>query len=1061
MDELAKVTARPVVVSAPLQPAVPEIARENLLDSIDDQVRSGHHALLIEGESGDGKTVLVNAYARRHPNRTVCVAVSAASKWGYDPHCVLQNIGIEVHRLLGLPPPAEDHLFQESDLQSLYTRLRRRGTANDPVLFILDGLHEIPDEDDQIRRRLIDLVPLGVGGITAILTDSVPSRLKLAPSAKVKTWRLTRFTLDESKEYLRGIVQDPKVIGELHHLFKGRPGSLAVVHHMLSAGLTPEQLLTHEDGDLVSLLEREWTSVGQLTDAELRILGLLVFARTAVTAPDVARVLKDKVNDVEAILLRIPFVHTDPSSRVVAIDGDTMRQFVVRKTERFRKELLDALIKDLVANPSGRESLGALPRYFQDAGRLEELVTYLTPHRLSESLRKADTLRPLGEALNAGLEAAIKLKRDGDSYRFSLQTSVIAAIGTASSWDTQVDAVLALRDFEQAVQIAESVPLAREKLLLLASVAAAQRRDGLSPPEALIDRVRRLLDDVSESLGPEQAVELARRLFAVMPDRATQLVQRAAATGRPGGTVDFLIAQLTIYATVSRNAAAEAGGSHTDFGAAMRAHIRDPELRRFSTSISTSLSSVSAADALAQSKTIENARDRIYFLRHWTAQNRQRADAIEVTQAAIDLIVATTEYSPNARDVLRISRPLRFCEDQTAAMRCVSRVAALLGDLAERGPTAELFRLRILLAATTNRWNEEDGRTRFQEEYFAISDIPDLAIKAECLAHFVSQLSVADPGGYLQKVDQLHDLVGKDLDRCLEALLACTGDHEEMLSPVVAALANTHPSRAEEVITLANTLSRRESLRVQAIEHMLRGPASRQVLEAVVRIVRSAETESGRSECAIKLWRQLEERPKVLASGPDLVDNLASVAFGVRDARDRSLAAALAYAAIRQAQLANQEALLARLRELLRQSLGEIDDAWEAVDSSLESCSLLAKADVELARECLSRAQTIQQDRLGGRFGPTWLVVAPIKLALASLAGLMRKAYYQASDTERVLSLIASLPSPRFARSCGRNSQCGSTRRIVSTTAVRSFRHTCCQRSGNSMTSRMACLCIV
>lgn len=1011
MNDIVRIPSRPVAVSAPPPTRGPEIPRENLLDTIDEQVRSGHHALLVEGESGDGKTILVNAFARRHPTRALIVGVSAASKWGYDPHCLLQNIALELHRLLGIDPPAPDHLFQESDLQKLYARLARRGSSTEPILFILDGLHEVPDEDDHIRRRLIDLIPLGLGGITAILTDSVPSRLKLAANAKIKTWRLTKFTLDESREYLKDVASDPKVIQELHQTFKGRPGSLAVVHRLLSAGMTPQQLLADTEGDLGSLLEREWASVGTVAEADLKVLGLLVFARTALTFSDIARLLHTPPDPVDALLRRIPFLHTDSATHVITVVGETMRQLVVRKTERFKQELLDALIKDLQDNPSVQESLSALPRYFQDAGRLQELVTYLTPSRLSESLRNAETLRPLSETLAAGLEAATKLKRDGDSYRFSLQTSTVAEIGSAASWDSQASAVLALGDFDQAIQIAESVPLAKDKLLLLASVASAQRIDGRGPSDALIERIRRLLDDVADSLGPEQAVDLAGRLFVVMPDRATQLVQRAATAGRPGGSIDWAIAQLTIYAAMSKNAAAESGGSHTDAGAAMRAHIRDPELRRFSSSISTSLSSVSAADALTQSQTIDNARDRIYFLRRWTDQNRERADAIEVTHAAIDLIVASTEYSPNARDVVRIARPLRFCNDQSAAMRCVSRLGALLGDLAERGPTAELFRLRVLLAATTYRWHREDGRTRFQEEYFAISDIKDLAIRAECLARFVSHLSVADPEAYLETVDQLRTLVEKDLRLCVESLLSCTGDHEEMLSPVIAAVANTHPSLAEELLQQVNTLNRRDSLRWRAIEHMLRGPASRLALEAVIRIVRGAETSSGASESGLALWKQIQKRPKTLEVAPDLAEGLASVCFVGRDARDRSVTAALAYSAIRQAQLAGQDSLLAKLRDLLRSSLGEIDDAWEAVDTALEACSLLAKADAELAKECLQKAQAIQGDRLGGRSGPTWLVLAPIKLAIASLAGLMRKASDQASDADRVLTLIGCVPS--------------------------------------------------
>ncbi|MGC9260608.1 MAG: AAA family ATPase [Phycisphaerae bacterium] len=987
-----------------------EIARDNLLDAIDDQISTGPDALIIEGNTGDGKTTLARAYANRHRETSILISVSAASKWGYDPHNVLQLICVEANRVLGKTNATMPHDFQEGDLQKLYSRLGRRGTASNLILFIIDGLHEIPDEDEHIRNGLTNLVPLGVTGIRAVFTDSVPQRIYFRERAKIKSWRIPRFTLDETREYLHGAVDNPQIVMELHRLFKGSPGSLASVYRLVSTGTAPEELLSITDGRPNSLLGEEWARLGILSEDDIKTFAALVFARTPLTASHVARLLRTSSAGIEKLVNRTTFIDVAPDSGIIRIASDAMRQYVAQQTEQYKKGVLTALIEDIKSNPSEHVPMMALPKYFQDAGRFEELIQYLTPGQLQETLRQSDSLTPLNETLREGLEAANQLRRNDDCYRFSLHMSTLLEMGKASSWDTYVDAVLALGDFGFAAQIAEGVPLIKEKVVLLASVAAAQRKEGLSPPVGLTDRIQRLIIDTSDSLSGEEAVELAGRLFVLMPDKSTQLLKKAASIGHPGGTVDWAMAQLAISAKISEAAGGD-GENPKDIGAVAQNFIRDPDVRKFISVASASLQSVSAADALTQARTIENPRDRIFFLRLWTEQNRQRPDAIEITVAAIDAIVATTEYSPNASDVLRIARPLRYCGDKDAAMRCVKRLSGLLGDLTARGPTAELSRLRVLLASTTYRWDREKGRELFVEEYWAVNQIADIAIRAECFGWLVSQLSIIDPEKYLQETEGLHDEAKHCLQECVKSLLECTADHEEMLAPIIASLANAEPSVAEELISKTNTLRRRDSLRVWAIKHMLRGQISAEVLNAAVHFSRNTESKSCNDECVRAIWKELRKRPSDLKKFDALIDHIGSTPFAVHNAPDRAITAASAYATIRNTQCEGQEELLAKLKNCVSDSLDVIDDAWEAIETCLEACTILAKADATLARECLTKANTIRNESLFGHIGPTHLLVAPIRLAIAALAGLMEGRFHTANDIDRLCLLIKRLPS--------------------------------------------------
>lgn len=988
-----------------------EIKRENLLDVIDAQIGTGVQLLVIQAETGDGKTTLANAFLRRHHGKALGVTVSAASRWGYDPYCVIQSICAEACRLLGVPSNRRPDNFVESDLQYYYSRLARLGEGVGSVLFILDGLHEIPPQDDHIRRKIVDLIPIGLKGIVVIVTDSVPRQIALPTGANSSSWHSPRFTLDETKEYLSDHSIDSHLAREIHERVRGRPASLAVVRRLLAGGMTIESLLRNGSGELFKLFELEWQSIGDVSERSLRLFGLVVHARTALSVSDASRILEMSSEEVIAIAEKCAFVVRNVECDTIAPASDVARHFLATKSERLRGDVFDILISEELRRAKENEWSSSLPKYYHESEKWSELIQYLTPDRISASLARAEHLAPLNESLIAGLDAAKRLNRDDALYRFSVQSSALRELGRCGNWESLLGAHLALRDFEAAIQLSESVPLAADRLLLLASVASAQRLDNLTPQSTVIDRIVRLLEDVGPDLAPNDAVELAGKLFAVLPDHATKLLREASKSDAPGGTVDWAIARLSIDAAARKKATESSGGSFGDTGQAIRAEIRDPDVGRVAAMAAASLSSSSAADALVQAGKIESARDRLYFLRIWTDKNRTRHDALEVTVAALDLVVATNSYSPNARDLLMICRPLRHSANGDPAINCVNRITALLPDIEERGPTAEYYRLRVLLATVVFRWRPSTGQERILEEYIQLESIADPAIRSECLARMLSLLKACDPEGALERELRLHSTVQADLLKTIQCAADCSADHFILFSPVVTAIAGSHPELVKPLIAMVNTCARRDALRCEAIEHMLADNVVGQKIEVANELARTAESLTSKAEAAATLWTALSSSHFKGDVPIAALVQAVGLTSQCRDAKDQVITCALAFAVIRPLKFKEVEPTVEALKSSIVSGLDRIEDAWLKVDTALAACSAVAEADAELARICLEKAQTEQVQRLAGRPGQPWLVVAPLRLAMRALAGLMKQAVYKWDDVERLLLIMGDIPS--------------------------------------------------
>ena len=78
----------------------PEIYRENFLDTLETILESGTELVVVEGESGIGKTTLLAQFARRHPDYTLSLFTRSVSRWTCDPEILRFDLCNQIQWIL-------------------------------------------------------------------------------------------------------------------------------------------------------------------------------------------------------------------------------------------------------------------------------------------------------------------------------------------------------------------------------------------------------------------------------------------------------------------------------------------------------------------------------------------------------------------------------------------------------------------------------------------------------------------------------------------------------------------------------------------------------------------------------------------------------------------------------------------------------------------------------------------------------------------------------------------------------------------------------------------------
>ena len=272
--------------TAPSLPS-PMVLRPHLISTIMQLFESYTETVCVESRPGYGKTTLLREFAEYCEGPCFSVFLRAGSRHSYDPVLARADLANQLSWQLDSRRLSDDDEPSELDLRTLLNRctrnLSRRRTN---AYFIIDGLDNIPDEDDAILQSIMNLLPFGIRQFRFLFSsDNSTNIFRYHRTLQVKPFVLPVFNFHETDEFMSDIIDHKSLRRQYHDALGGVPALLASARRQLQSQSDFKKAKTLSlPPEIDNFLEAEWSLLTPLSEAAETIVAyLLAYGRPVST----------------------------------------------------------------------------------------------------------------------------------------------------------------------------------------------------------------------------------------------------------------------------------------------------------------------------------------------------------------------------------------------------------------------------------------------------------------------------------------------------------------------------------------------------------------------------------------------------------------------------------------------------------------------------------------------------------------------------------------------------------------------------------------------------------
>ena len=813
---------RPINFSytAPEIPA-PMVSRPHLVGTILKMFASSTDLICVEGAQGFGKTVLLREFADTVDSVCFGVFIKQASRLSYDPVLARVDFFNQVNWFLHSRELQDRDDPTDGELRTLWIKCAQRlNRSRSRGYIIVDGLHHIPPDDAPIRDAILSLLPFGINPFRFLLSgdiDHITNSLRLSLGAK--TFPISTFSSLETDKYLCDLVGDQNLRNKYHAELGGVPSLLASARRQIAAtGLKASQGDADFGIDIDSQFEAEWNIGGKISDLAAEALATVLAFGRPVDTPTMARHCSAEGNAIEYELNRLPFVAHFEKPRGWTFVSESYRRHALRKLSGAVTKATEKIVESLLDDPDSDASLKDLPLYLEGLEKTEQLLTWLSEDRLAAILHKTHSAARIEPTLRKIIALCRDSKNDLALTTYAIFRSTIQQVSNTSGIDHEIRARVALGDYEGALAVTFSVPLATQRLRLLAVHAQALSESPGGNPEPLKKQISELVHQVDFSeLPKDEAIDISIDLYPVEPKLALSILKEITQGEIEDSSFATAVARISLTAIYSKmfDSPQERGDSKLPESADL---LVDKKLRDLLEVSRVVFNARSAEEVLESTSQIEDPGERLFIQRTWLSQHPTRDDAIDVVERAIHDAIAEIEFVPNATFYREISTPLPYCANAEQRQKLVAVLDGQRPIALTKGPSVDFVRLQLQLAHCESLDGDfERAGGRLEDAYLDVVEATsELEIRVTCLAWFAAEIHRFDPSERLSKYSQIKELVDEELEGTFVSILSDCADQFTIVSNALEALALYLPETALSIAGRLNTIDRRE----EAILHI-------------------------------------------------------------------------------------------------------------------------------------------------------------------------------------------------------------------------------------------------
>lgn len=982
------------------EPPSRSIQRESLIEGLIFELDK-NPVVVVNGPSNVGKTTLLAQFYEMHKGQSLAVFLNVSSSWGYDFELVTEDLCNQAESLcdaIRRKGAAIDMEVPTGKWRTAAVALSKTASSSGhPIYIILDGLDEISSDEESKAKALYSLVPLGLNGLKFLISGQrARTYLNAANSKTHGEFSVTGFTHEEAVSYLEDLLPRSEA-SKLYPLSK-LPGYYFGVRRILqNQGRLPEQPLS----SITKVFEYEWEKIKHIDSVEL-LVAYVCFDKNQPTIETAAKFLNLRQGETESIISMVTFLEI--RDREIHFKHDSIYQFCKSKISHLQKRTVDHLIDGFIRDSKSNESISQLPALFSQAGRYQELISYLDDHYILSAIRQRRAARFVQERATLGLKAAAKRENPEEIIRFGLHGANLDELYFDDHWESRIKAFVSLTEFSIAFDIARSFTQPEDRLQALSLIANDQKERNGRVDDSILEEIARehsLLD--KEHLGP-RAYDIAADLVHIQPKLALDLIRTKSSPAGATAAAELERKQNSINPDVIETTEES---THNAIEI-LQNRIQDPALRSLSRLLHPSSKGKTGEEILMEVERMSSDEEKGYFLRLWLSENQQHGGREKVIRYAIRFGISSKNLSPTPGFFLDAVQAIDGLDCARELLAEIRTVAPLLKRM---GPTVDYYRLALRMLEIEARRGEVASSVSYSSLYKEILSIEDPANRAVLFAEQTLMLQRLRESGCSFFNKQHFQDSENSLEAAITIVLERTADHYQALRGCIRRIARYDCARAHSIVSKINTEERRDrgysDVVFNAIVNRTRSLDIAQVEQSFNNIKES----SIREKCLLSVLGHLSfgQKRKSELYHIECLHNWCST-LASPSARAIALGHYFVCMAVISGKKADeQDALKSEIGKLA----SSIDGALDKIHTYHALTSLFSDYDKSAARGYLDSAEKARMSLFIKTSTVERCLFLNIKVTLRALSGLIRRKSYSDSEIDELISLIEKLPDLR------------------------------------------------
>ncbi|WP_043887934.1 ATP-binding protein [Methylophaga thiooxydans] len=961
-----------------------------MINTIELAYSNGEKAILISGDEGMGKTVLLSQFLEKNKSKSFSLFLDVTNKQSYFEQNLVRDIYRQVHFKLNGKDCHNFETINQADLISLFYSLQvALQKYQTEAFFIVDGLDDIPPEDDYIVESLMSVMPLSDKNIKFLFSTKSKSLEKYLSNVNFKTVEMMLYSHPEAMSAL------PKLsateVEEVLSVYRGIPERIEQVRRLIESGLTVEDVITIHSESNESLLKAEWQSIGELDQIKSEILPLIAFSECSLSLSDLSEITGLESEKIIATLQSITFL--DSSSPVIKFFSNAMRDFVRKQLSNEKSQSLRKIIAYWSAHPNDASAITEITSHSHILGDYSSVVEQLSNSNILTIFNETNSVNGVSRQVKHGLNAASELNSELDVFRFAHVHSFMTGMKTSRLLESELLCHLNQNDYESALGLAIASRVLEERLHLLATIATHQKQKKDSVDEGLKKRIMEDFSNInSEYLGVDRTIELASRLFTAFPEEALSLINGVDSLERGGGNkADYAFFRFSLEAL--KNASGDVDKIIQGI------EIKEDKKRNALNILGLFKKGTPPEKIISSLSGFDKPGDAIYVLRSWINAFPESDGIYLLVKKLISLVISTTDYHANASLYADISTSLNHMR-KPQGVEILNKISPRLDDLKSFGPTVDYVRLQCNIL----KFEIKHGllKNRDIELYKFISEcIEDASIKLSSLTLLYVQFNE------LQEKTNINLNTVKDLkENVFEQIIGNTADQYTALKD---ALLNELQVSYDNAISWAKRLNNQRAID-KAIAMVIHEACDLEVelqISKVEQHIRNIKDKDYKADTTIHLFEHLSESG-IQISKADF-HRLVKLRNRIKDHLSNTQINSCLLEIMKKSslQLAEKRATIITS---LEESWDGLDGNWQKIDVAFDIHNKLFKTEPEVALSYKDRAIDLRTSENAVSASEMYARAYSIDLAIRSLFQLCKFNLQSNKDLTNIVELISTVP---------------------------------------------------